>query len=115
MGYLLKWIKSAQATNCVVIVVGDFNMEPREKGYSLMRKAGFKSAMKQFRGKEELTYPSGLKSLFVANVGPYTLDYIWYRGVKGGKITCSSCELVGDKASLKDPGLYPSDHKGIEA
>lgn len=94
--YLLRWIKSINAVNCIEIVVGDFNMEPKERGYSLMHRAGFRSAMKTLRGREELTYPSGLKSMFVAQVGPYTLDYIWYRGVKGGKIECISAELVGN-------------------
>ncbi len=82
----------------------------------MMEEAGFQSAVRATHGKELVTYPSGLRAWFIPFwVGPYTLDYVWFRGGKDTAVKCLSTELMGTQASPTDKTLFPSDHRGIEA
>ncbi len=56
---LLQWLtenkkeeeKEEKSGATVEIVVGDFNLAPCEKGYTMMEEAGFESAVKRTQGK----------------------------------------------------------------
>ena len=96
-----------------LVVVGDFNAEPIEGTYAVMREAGFRSAHLEANGAEPaVTWPSGIQAPGIDDDGdPGCLDYIWVRG----PITVESCRLAFDRPALDDPTLYPSDHLGLSA
>jgi len=96
-----------------LVVVGDFNAEPTEAAYGVMRDAGFRSAHAEANGAEpELTWPSGIQAPGMDTDGePGCLDYIWLRG----PVVAESARLAFDRPSLDDPTLYPSDHFGLAA
>jgi endonuclease/exonuclease/phosphatase family metal-dependent hydrolase len=96
-----------------LIVVGDFNAEPSEPAYGVMRDAGFRSAHVEANGAEPaVTWPSGIQAPGMDVDGePGCLDYIWVRG----PITVESCRLAFDRPAVDDPTLYPSDHFGLSA
>jgi endonuclease/exonuclease/phosphatase family metal-dependent hydrolase len=96
-----------------VIAVGDFNAEPSEPAYRVMREAGFRSAHAEANGAEPaVTWPSGIQAPGMDVDGePGCLDYIWVRG----PITVESCRLAFDRPAVDDPTLYPSDHLGLSA
>lgn len=96
-----------------LVVVGDFNAEPDEAAYGVMRDAGFRSAHVEANGEEPaVTWPSGIQAPGMDVDGdPGCLDYIWVRGA----ITVESCRLAFDRPSVDDPTLYPSDHFGLSA
>jgi endonuclease/exonuclease/phosphatase family metal-dependent hydrolase len=109
---LLGWLGGAPASDALV-VVGDFNADPREPAYERMRAAGFGSAYAAANGTEPaVTWPSGLQAPAMDTDGdPDCLDYIWIRGA----VEVESARLVFDRAAVGDPTLYPSDHVGISA
>lgn len=96
-----------------LVVVGDFNAEPSEPAYAVMRDAGFRSAHLEANGEEPaVTWPSGIQAPGIDDDGePGCLDYIWVRGA----ITVESCRLAFDRPAVDDPTLYPSDHLGLSA
>ena len=96
-----------------LVVVGDFNAEPTEVTYEVMRDAGFRSAHVEANGAEPpVTWPSGIQAQGIDEDGdPGCLDYIWVRGA----ITVDSCRLAFDRPAVDDPTLYPSDHLGLSA
>ena len=96
-----------------LVVVGDFNAEPIEPAYRVMREAGFRSAYAEANGAEPaVTWPSGIQAPGMDVDGePGCLDYIWLRG----PITVESCRLAFDRPAVDDPTLYPSDHLGLSA
>jgi endonuclease/exonuclease/phosphatase family metal-dependent hydrolase len=96
-----------------VVVVGDFNAEPEEPAYGVMRGAGFRSAHFEANGVEPaVTWPSGIQAPGMDVDGdPGCLDYIWVRGA----ITVASCRVVFDRPAADDATLFPSDHFGLSA
>jgi endonuclease/exonuclease/phosphatase family metal-dependent hydrolase len=96
-----------------LVVVGDFNAEPSEPAYAVMRDADFRSAHLEANGAEPaVTWPSGIQAPGIDDDGePGCLDYIWVRGA----ITVESCRLAFDRPAVDDPTLYPSDHFGLSA
>lgn len=96
-----------------LVVVGDFNAEPVEDAYRVMRDAGFTSAFAAANGTEpDVTWPSGIKAPGMDLDGdPGCLDYIWLRGA----IDVESCRLAFDRPAAHDATLYPSDHLGLSA
>jgi endonuclease/exonuclease/phosphatase family metal-dependent hydrolase len=96
-----------------LVVVGDFNAEPVEDAYRVMRDAGFTSAFAAANGAEpDVTWPSGIKAPGMDLDGdPGCLDYIWLRGA----IDVESCRLAFDRPAAHDATLYPSDHLGLSA
>ena len=96
-----------------LVVVGDFNAEPVEPAYRVMRDAGFRSASFEANGVEPaVTWPSGIEAPGKDVDGePGCLDYIWVRG----PIAVESCRLAFDRPAADDPTLYPSDHFGLAA
>ena len=96
-----------------LVVVGDFNAEPTEATYDVMRDAGFRSAHVEANGAEPaVTWPSGIQAPGIDEDGDAgCLDYIWVRGA----ITVDSCRLAFDRPAVGDPTLYPSDHLGLSA
>jgi len=109
---LLPWLDASPAHDAV-IVVGDFNADPREPAYDCMREAGFRSAHAEANGEEPaVTWPSGLLAEAMDTDGdPDCLDYVWLRGAAAAE----SAHLAFDRPAAGDPTLYPSDHLGIAA
>ena len=109
---LLPWL-DASPTHDAMIVVGDFNADPREPAYECMLDAGFRSAYAEANGAEPgVTWPSGLQAEAMDTDGdPECLDYIWLRGA----VTAETARLAFDRPAPGDPTLYPSDHLGIAA
>jgi endonuclease/exonuclease/phosphatase family metal-dependent hydrolase len=96
-----------------LVLVGDFNADPTEPAYEVMRDAGFRSAHLEANGGEPaVTWPSGIQAPGMDVDGePGCLDYIWVRG----PIMVESCRLEFDRSAVDDPTLYPSDHFGLSA
>lgn len=107
---LTSWLATMRGA---LVVVGDFNAEPTEPAYGVMRDAGFRSAHAEANGAEPaVTWPSGIQAPGMDVDGePGCLDYIWVRG----PITVESCRLAFDRPAVNDPTLYPSDHFGLSA
>jgi endonuclease/exonuclease/phosphatase family metal-dependent hydrolase len=107
---LIEWLAAASGP---LIVVGDFNADPSEPAYDLMRGAGFRSAHAEANGAEPpVTWPSGIQAPGIDDDGePGCLDYIWVRG----SVTVDACALAFDRPAADDPTLYPSDHFGLAA
>jgi endonuclease/exonuclease/phosphatase family metal-dependent hydrolase len=109
---LLPWLDASPGHDAM-IVVGDFNADPREFAYAAMRAAGFTSAYATANGTEPpVTWPSGLVAPAMDTDGePDCLDYIWVRGA----VAVEDARLVFDRPAVGDPTLYPSDHFGLAA
>jgi endonuclease/exonuclease/phosphatase family metal-dependent hydrolase len=107
---LIAWLAPISGP---LVVVGDFNAEPKEFAYRLMLDAGFRSSHLEANGVEpEVTWPSGIRAPGMDVDGdPGCLDYIWVRG----QIMVESCALAFDRPAVDDPTLYPSDHFGLVA
>jgi endonuclease/exonuclease/phosphatase family metal-dependent hydrolase len=110
---VVDWLAGDAATVDATIVVGDFNADPAEPAYARMVDAGFRSAYADANGEEPaVTWPSGLQGPAIDDDGdPGCLDYIWIRGA----VRVVSARLAFDRPAVDDPGLYPSDHFGVEA
>ncbi|HEY4190098.1 MAG TPA: endonuclease/exonuclease/phosphatase family protein [Candidatus Limnocylindrales bacterium] len=109
---LLPWLDTSSPDDAL-IVVGDFNADPREPAYACMLDAGFRSASVEANGAEPaVTWPSGLQAEAMDTDGePDCLDYIWLRGAA----VAESARLVFDRPAPGDASLYASDHLGIAA
>ena len=109
---LLPWL-DATPPHDALIVVGDFNADPREPAYARMREAGFRSAHAEANGAEPaVTWPSGLWAPAMDDDGePDCLDYVWLRGA----VEVEEARLVFHRPAVGDPTLYPSDHLGVAA
>ena len=107
---LTGWLRDGDLP---LVVVGDFNADPREPAYARMLDAGFRSAFAEANGAEPpVTWPSGIQAPGMdADGDPDCLDYIWLRG----PIRAESCRLAFDRPAADDPTLYPSDHFGLSA
>jgi endonuclease/exonuclease/phosphatase family metal-dependent hydrolase len=109
---LVAWLDATPPPDAL-IVVGDFNADPREPAYARMREAGFRSAYAEANGAEPaVTWPSGLQAPGMDTDGePDCLDYAWIRGA----VEVEEARLVFDRPAAGDPTLYPSDHVGVAA
>jgi endonuclease/exonuclease/phosphatase family metal-dependent hydrolase len=109
---LLPWLDGSPDHDAL-IVVGDFNADPRELAYARMLEAGFRSAYAAANGAEPAaTWPSGLRAPAMDTDGePDCLDYVWVRGA----VEVEDARLVFDRPAAEDPTLYPSDHFGVAA
>lgn len=109
---LVAWLDGSPEHEAM-IVLGDFNADPREPAYARMRAAGFRSAYLEANGHEpSVTWPSGLQAPAMDTDGdPECLDYIWLRGA----VEVDDARLAFNRADVDDPTLYPSDHVGIAA
>jgi endonuclease/exonuclease/phosphatase family metal-dependent hydrolase len=90
---LLKFVNKFKKD--IYIIAGDFNTKPNEIIYKMMLKDGYKSVVKEFMGKEQLTYPSDNPDR--------CLDYIWVKG----KVIIKNVELTKESNA--------TDHVGIKA
>jgi len=109
---LLPWL-DASPPHDALLVVGDFNADPREPAYGRMCAAGFRSAYEEANGHEPaVTWPSGLQAEGMDTDGdPDCLYYVWLRGA----VAVEEARLVFDRPAVGDPTLYGSDHLGIAA
>lgn len=112
VGRLLEWLDAAPEHDALILV-GDFNADPREPAYAAMGAAGFTSAYAAANGAEPpVTWPSGLQAPAMDTDGePRCIDYIWVRGA----VEVKDARLVFDRPAVGDPTLFPSDHFGIAA
>jgi len=109
---LVPWL-DASPEHEAMIVVGDFNADPREPAHARMVSAGYRSAYALANGAEPaVTWPSGLRAPAMDLDGePDCLDYIWVRG----DVAVDEAWLTFDRPAVGDATLYPSDHLGIAA
>ena len=109
---LLAWLETSPGHDAL-IVVGDFNANPREPAHARMVAAGYRSAFAVANGAEPaVTWPSGLQAPGMDTDGePDCLDFVWVRGA----VEVEGARLVFDRPSVGDSTLYPSDHIGIAA
>jgi len=110
---MLHWlnIRKREVDANKVFVFGDFNTEPGETPYRMMKDAGFLSAYEQVHGKEpEVTFPTGIQAPFMDPDPPACFDYIFYQGTG---IELCDAQIAADKCVPGDPTLYASDHKAI--
>ena len=109
---LLAWLETSPGHDAL-IVVGDFNANPREPAHARMVAAGYRSAFAVANGAAPaVTWPSGLPAPGMDTDGePDCLDFVWVRGA----VEVEGARLVFDRPSVGDSTLYPSDHVGIAA
>jgi endonuclease/exonuclease/phosphatase family metal-dependent hydrolase len=107
---MLEWLDSLPKSD-IVTIVGDFNAVPDEPAVDMLRSAGFHSAHQTANGLDPVTYPSGLVASWTHGHPELCIDYIWVRG----DAAVRDARLAFDQPSLEDPGLYPSDHRGLVA
>lgn len=94
-----------------IFVFGDFNTEPGETSYRLMKEAGFTSAYEKIHGAEpEVTFPTGIQAPFMDPDPPACYDYIFF---KGEDLEVVTAEIAADAPMPHDSTLYASDHKAI--
>lgn len=106
---MLEWLDALPPSD-VVTIGGDLNAIPADPALDLLRAAGFRSAHRAANGSDPVTFPSGLVASW--NQGPEScIDYIWVRGAA----EVVDARLAFDRPSVEDPGLYPSDHRGLVA
>ena len=89
---LIKFVNEKKKD--IVIICGDFKINPTSKGYNYMKKKGFKSAMYEYCGEEKPTYP--------AKNPKKCIDYVWYMGEK---IKIKKMETIGNKKYSNHLGL----------
>ena len=112
---MIHWMKAkeAEVNADKIFVFGDFNTEPGETPYHLMKEIGFKSAYEVINGAEpEVTFPTGIQAPFMDPDPPACYDYIFF---KGNNLEVTTAELAADKMVPGDPTLYASDHKAVVA
>ena len=121
---ILPWIDDTQneiEAGDVIIVCGDFNIEPNSSVYKLMTEDnGFKSVMNEKYGDEMMTLPTDTFSFdYNAEKRDKTFDYIFYKtgGDRDVKIDIIDAEIVAteyvkhtDDASRS---FFASDHMAI--
>ena len=109
---LLAWLDDSPPSDGLVLV-GDFNADPREPAYARIAAAGFRSAYLDANGSEPAcTWPSGIQAPGMDTDGdPDCLDYIWVRGA----VRVVDCRLAFDRPAPSDATLYPTDHLGLAA
>jgi endonuclease/exonuclease/phosphatase (EEP) superfamily protein YafD len=93
----------------VVVLVGDLNALPDEPALEVLFGAGFRSATREAGLGDPETFPSGLVAPTIERGPGECIDYVLVRGaalVKGARIAF-------ERAAPGDPGLFPSDHRGI--
>ncbi len=111
--HLIDWVATLDQADATIIT-GDFNSLPGSGVYRRMQAAGYRSAYAEANGQEpDGTWPSGLvgAATSVPDPQPGCLDYIWL----GGPLVTRSARLCFDRPAVHDPGLYPSDHRGVLA
>eukprot|EP00485_Elphidium_margaritaceum_P000226 CAMPEP_0202695084 /NCGR_PEP_ID=MMETSP1385-20130828/8769_1 /ASSEMBLY_ACC=CAM_ASM_000861 /TAXON_ID=933848 /ORGANISM="Elphidium margaritaceum" /LENGTH=470 /DNA_ID=CAMNT_0049351047 /DNA_START=331 /DNA_END=1743 /DNA_ORIENTATION=+ len=123
---IMKWMNEAQKTICkadAIVMCMDANATPNSEVYEFMLRNGYKSAMQQFNGNEQWTYPTETWQ-FARNQDSYdrakqqcAKDYIFYREFDT-KITVEKVRLVGRQyVDAHHRGnkikVYPSDHLGV--
>jgi endonuclease/exonuclease/phosphatase family metal-dependent hydrolase len=107
---MLAWLDTLPASD-VQVIAGDLNAVPDEPAIDLLRVAGFHSAYEQANGHHDPTFPSGLVASTIYRGPGFTIDYVWVRGA----VRVTEASLTLDHPSATDPGLYPSDHRGVVA
>ncbi len=111
--HLIDWVGTLDPADATIIT-GDFNSLPGSGVYRRMQAAGYRSAYAEANGQEpDGTWPSGLVGAATSVPDPQSgcLDYIWL----AGPLVTRSARLCFDRPAVHDPGLYPSDHRGVLA
>lgn len=103
----LKELPPADAT----VLGGDLNGLPDEPSLRHLFGADFRSATREAGAGDPGTFGSGLVAPTIYRGPSYCIDYLLVRGA----IQVSSARLAFDRPALDDPGLFPSDHRGLVA
>jgi endonuclease/exonuclease/phosphatase family metal-dependent hydrolase len=93
----------------VVVLVGDLNAVPGEPALELLFGAGFRSATREAGRGDPETFPSGLVAPTIYRGPGACIDYVLVRG----PAVVEDARIAFDRPAPGDPGLFPSDHRGI--
>ena len=107
---ILRFIQDLPRTD-VVILVGDLNAVPDEPALDLLFADGFRSATREAGLGDPTTFPSGLVAPTIYRGPGACIDYVLVLG----PVVVDDASLAFDRPAHSDPGLYPSDHRGIVA
>jgi endonuclease/exonuclease/phosphatase family metal-dependent hydrolase len=110
MSDVLRFVEALPPTNATVLL-GDLNATPDEPGLGLLFADGFRSATREMGLGDLPTFPSGLVAPTIYRGPGVSIDYILVRGM----VSVVDARLAFDQPSAVDPGLLPSDHRGIVA
>ncbi|EGR28034.1 hypothetical protein IMG5_184360 [Ichthyophthirius multifiliis] len=96
-----------------ILLCGDFNMKPIEKGYNFLKSLKFQSIYEFIHQNEPIiTFPTGLQAPHMDTDPEGCYDYIFW---KGKNIIPNNIFIIGDQCLDSDKTIYPSDHMGLTA
>jgi endonuclease/exonuclease/phosphatase family metal-dependent hydrolase len=107
---VLGFVDGLPATGATVLL-GDLNATPDEPALDLLFAEGFRSATREAGLGDLPTFPSGLVAPTIYRGPGVSIDYVLVRGMA----RVIDARLAFDQPSADDPGLYPSDHRGLVA
>jgi endonuclease/exonuclease/phosphatase family metal-dependent hydrolase len=107
---VLGFLQGLPATDATVLL-GDLNATPDEPALELLFGEGFRSATREVGLGDPPTFPSGLIAPTIYRGPGVSIDYVLVRGM----VRVIDARLAFDQPSADDPGLYPSDHRGLVA
>jgi endonuclease/exonuclease/phosphatase (EEP) superfamily protein YafD len=93
------------------VLLGDLNATPDEPALDLLFAEGFRSATREVGVGDLPTFPSGLVAPTIYRGPGVSIDYVLARG----SVRIIDARLAFDQPSGEDPGLFPSDHRGLVA
>ena len=107
---VLSFVEALPATDATVLL-GDLNATPDEPALALLFAEGFRSATREVGLGDPATFPSGLVAPTIYRGPGVCIDYVLVRG----SVRVIEARLAFDQPSAEDPGLFPSDHRGLLA
>lgn len=107
---VLRLVETFPPTGATVLL-GDLNATPNEPALGLLFAEGFRSATREMGLGDLPTFPSGLIAPTIYRGPGVTIDYVLVRGM----VSVLDARLAFDQPSAQDPGLFPSDHRGLLA
>lgn len=107
---VLRFVEALPPTSATVLL-GDLNATPDEPALGLLFAEGFRSATREMGLGDLPTFPSGLVAPTIYRGPGVSIDYVLVRGMVG----IVDARLAFDQPSAGDPGLFPSDHRGLLA
>jgi endonuclease/exonuclease/phosphatase family metal-dependent hydrolase len=107
---VLRFIEALPPTGATVLL-GDLNATPDEPALGFLFAEGFRSASREVGLGDLPTFPSGLVAPTIYRGPGVSIDYVLVRGM----VRVIDVRLGFDQPSAEDPGLFPSDHRGLLA
>ena len=107
---IVAWLSTLPPSDATVLL-GDLNGLPDEPSLRFLFDAGFRSATREAGRGDPGTFGSGLVAPTIYRGPASCIDYVLVR--EGA--TVLDARLAFDQPAGHDPGLYPSDHRGLIA